>query len=126
MKANKIGIVIKELLEEVDGICGVFALVAPLKTSFPFVVYGRSSVTPTYTKRPFKVSDFDTVNVEVQVVHSTYEGSIEAMERVHDAIQGKSGVFGDIEVKSIKLIDSTEDFESDVYIQNHTYELIIY
>lgn len=126
MKADRVGSVIKELLKDTREINGVYPVVASFKTTRPFAVYARTSVSPTYSKLSRLIPEYVVVRIDVAVYGDSYESGIETMGAVHNAIQGKNGVFGDVEVKSIMMVDSSEDFDNDVYIQVHTYELIIY
>lgn len=122
MKESKAGYVIKSLLKD---IIGVFPIVAPEKTKYPFAVYQKTSASPSYSKRSI-APEFSIVRIDVCACSDTYEGSLAAINDIYIGLHGKKGTFGDILVKAITHVDSSEDFQQNAYMQTHTYELIIY
>lgn len=128
MKAIEIGSVIKSLLlskkEVTDKIKKeIHPIVAPSGTGYPFVTYCRTGVAPTYTKD--KVSIEDTATVDVTIHAASYESSVEILLIVFDALQGYSGECNGIDVNEIRMVDSSEDFQEESYLQNMTFEIDI-
>jgi hypothetical protein len=128
MKAIEIGSVIKSLLlskqEVTDKIKKeIHPIVAPPGTGYPFVTYCRTSVSPTYTKD--KRSLEDTATVDVTIHAASYESSVEILRLAFDALQGYSGECNGVEVDEIRMVDSSEDFQEDSYLQNMTFEIDI-
>lgn len=128
MKAIEVGSVIKSLLlskqEVTDKIKKeIHPLVAPSGTGYPFVTYCRTGVAPTYTKD--KLSIEDTATVDVTIHAASYESSVEILLIVFDALQGFSGECNGIDVNEIRMVDSSEDFQEDSYLQNMTFEIDI-
>lgn len=128
MKAIEIGSVIKSLLlskqEVTDKIKKeIHPLVAPSGTGYPFVTYCRTGVAPTYTKD--KLSIEDTATVDVTIHAASYESSVEILLIVFDALQGFSGECNGIVVNEIRMVDSSEDFQEESYLQNMTFEIDI-
>lgn len=128
MKAIEIGSVIKSLLlskkEVTDKIKKeIHPIVAPYGTGYPFVTYCRTGVAPTYTKD--KRSIEDTATVDVTIHAASYESSVEILLIVFDALQGYSGECNGIDVNEIRMVDSSEDFQEESYLQNMTFEIDI-
>lgn len=126
MKAIEVGSVIKSLLlskqEVVDRIKKeIHPIVAPSGTGFPFITYCRTSIAPTYTKDKRSLEDTSTVDVTVHA--ASYESSVEILRLVFDALQGYSGECNGIEVDEIRMVDSSEDFQDESYLQNMTFEI---
>ena len=95
-------------------------------TELPFVLYTRTNLTNTAhtgTKR------CDTVNVAVQCFAESYEESVDLAESVADALDGIRGEWpeGDpqIRVRDCMLVDASEDWGADAYVQQLVFELKI-
>lgn len=129
MRANEIGSVIKSLLlsgGDLPIMVGrkVFPIIAPPGTDGDFIVYRRTGVKPAYTKD--RNSSGDTATVEILVVSDEYARSVDIMNAVFVALQNKSGVIESIDIDGIQMVDSEEEFQDDMYIQNMTFEIEIY
>lgn len=126
MKAIEIGSVIKSRLllsSEVASLVKkeVHPLVAPSGTSYPFITYCRTGVSPRYTKDKLSVADTATIDV---IVHAgTYGQSIKLIKAVFMALQGYGGTVEGICVDEIRMINSEEDFQDDCYLQSLTFEI---
>lgn len=128
MKAIEIGRVIKFLLLSKEEVANnirreVHPIVAKEGTSFPFVTYCRTKVTPTYTKD--KRSFCDTATIDITIHTASYEPSVEILRAVFNALQGYSGECDGIKVEEVRMIDSAEDFQEGTYLQNLTFEIDI-
>lgn len=128
MKAIEIGSVIKSLLLSKQDVTDkikkeIHPIVAPSGTGYPFVTYCRTGVAPTYTKD--KQSIEDTATVDVTIHAASYESSVEILLIVFDALQGYSGECNGIDVNEIRMVDSSEDFQEESYLQNLTFEIDI-
>lgn len=129
MKTNEIGSVIKSLLlssSNLSTLIGkkVFPIIAPSGTEGDFILYRRTGVKPLYTKD--RNSSGDTATVEILVVSDEYTRSVDIMNAVFVALQNKSGVIEGIDIDRIQMVDSEEEFQDDMYIQNMTFEIEIY
>lgn len=98
----------------------VFPISSKESTSFPFVVYSRSSLTPNYTKDCHDTGD--TVTVEVIAASDNYLNSIEVAESIRLSLENKRGKYESFNVVSAKVVASIEDFISDTFIQRITFE----
>ncbi|RHO65979.1 DUF3168 domain-containing protein [Parabacteroides sp. AF48-14] len=128
MKALEVGRVIKLLLlqnTEVSKLIGknIFPVVAPEQTEYPFLLYERTNVSPSYTKD--RKSFSDSVRVIVTIVCAEYEQSVDVVRAVFKALQGRRGVFEGIDVDEIRMINSNEEFQDDCIIQYIEFEVEI-
>lgn len=100
----------------------VYPLIAPLNTSFPYIVFQRTS-TPYSTKDNIYQ---DSLNVEIIAVTDNYDKSVELAEIIRDELEGKRNItIEEFKIASIKLIDSNESFSNDAYLQSLTFNFRI-
>lgn len=99
----------------------IYPLVADdVKT--PFVTYGRTGLTPGYTKDG---SRKDSVYMQMYVV-GEYGESINVAGAIISALKGKRGVFAGVNIDTIRLADSAEGYEQNSgYVQDLTFEILI-
>ena len=88
----------------------IYAISTKTETSFPFVIYKRSSLVPEYTKDRYGTGD--TVSVEVAVASDNYLNSVTIAEEVRKALENKRGQYD-----NFKLMSADEDFIEDTFIQ---------
>lgn len=120
-----IGRVIFELLSqnlELRKLVGnkVFPVVIQEDIEFPYVVYRRSRLIPSYTKDNYATDD--TVYVDVIAVAEDYMSSLNLAQAIRCALEGKKGQYDDIDIINIELEDSQEDGE-DVFVQGLTFKI---
>ena len=127
MTTIQIGKVINALLNADSGLSEmignrVFPIVSKEGTQYPFVVYRRNSVTPTYCKDGLAS---ETASVDVVIASNTYTNSIEVADRVRAAIDKRACVFQDTTVTNIEMTTAEEDFVDDTYIQTLNFNFTI-
>lgn len=127
MTTIQIGKVINALLNADRGLSEmignrVFPLVSKEGTQYPFVVYRRNSVTPTYCKDGLAS---ETASVDIVIASNTYTNSIEVADRVRAAIDKRACVFQDTTVSNIEMTTAEEDFVDDTYIQTLNFNFTI-
>lgn len=96
----------------------IFPLIAPEKTTFPFIIYQRSSTYGDYNK------DFLTnyiINIDLVVFSTKYADTIEIAELINDCIQKN---WTRTRTKP-HLVGSTENFDYDTYYTILSYEIKI-
>lgn len=101
----------------------IFPLIAENGTTYPFCVYKRNSLSFDITKDVYK-TQLEGI-VELTIVSDKYEQSIEVAETITEKLSKSKGVFANIEIKKIEIIDASEDYQDDAYIQNITIKIII-
>lgn len=96
----------------------IYPIIVEKETTYPFIVYKRSNIIPSYTK------DYhlkDEVVIDIICVSNDYSESVDIASIVRDILEDKR--FADIE--SIKLESADEDFVNDAYIQTLSFNLIL-
>lgn len=87
----------------------VFPLIAAAGTTFPFVVYRRSSYSPQSDKDALS----ESVYMEIAIICNNYEQSVSIANDVADVlIQYESDA-----VEEIKVTNISEEFISDSFVQ---------
>lgn len=94
----------------------IYAISTKTETSFPFVVYKRSSLVPEYTKDRYGTGD--TVSVEVVVASDNYLNAVTIAEEVRKALENKRGQYDNFNVIDANLMSADEDFIEDTFIQH--------
>lgn len=105
-----------ELKNKVDN--KMFPLIANETTTFPFIVYRKSSMSFEYCKDG-SVGDY--LQVDVIVAAKKYENSIEIAELIRETVDKKKID----KIYSIRLNSVVEDYVDDAYIQQLTFDVKI-
>ena len=95
----------------------IYPLIADVDTTFPFIIYKRTGITPADSKDRFIYSE--DVYVDVVIASDKYNESIEIADLVRTALL-KGGYDG---IKDINLTDADEDYIEDTFIQNLTFKI---
>lgn len=87
----------------------VFPLIANAGTTFPFIVYRRSSYSPISNKDVLN----ESVYIEIAIICNNYEQSVSIANDVADVlIQYESDT-----IEEIKVTNISEEFISDSFVQ---------
>lgn len=105
-----------ELKNKVDN--KMYPLIANETTTFPFIVYRKSSMSFEYCKDG-SVGDY--LQVDVIVAAKKYENSIEIAELIRETVDKKKID----KIYSIRLNSVVEDYVDDAYIQQLTFDVKI-
>lgn len=125
MTTLQIGKIIKTLLlsnEQLKSYIGdkVYPLIADTSTTYPFIIYRRSSIEKSSTK-----DDADeSVNVEIYIVSERYDESISIAELVRSTLEHRKGNFEDLYIDDIIITDASESYEGDAFVQYLTITII--
>lgn len=122
MKNFKVGKDIKQLLvddSEVQRMLEgkIFPIVATEGTNFPFLVYRRAAYRPMSNK---DYSD-EVVSMEIVILSSKYDESVEIANAVADALDRKETEI----ISDIQLTNISEDFSGDTYLQKLYFDIAI-
>lgn len=93
----------------------IYPLSTKTSSSFPFVIYKRSSLSAEYTKDG---CEGDAVTVEIAVASDNYLNSVTIAEEVRKALENKRGRYDDFDVIDARLVSADEDFIEDTFIQH--------
>lgn len=100
----------------------VYPLIAPLNTNFPYIVFKRTS-TPYNSKDNIYQ---DNVNIEIITVSDNYDKSVALAELIRNELEGKRNItVEEFRISTIKLIDTSESYSNDAYLQSLTFNFRI-
>lgn len=100
----------------------VYPLIAPLNTNFPYIVFQRTS-TPYNSKDNVYQ---DNVNVEIIAVSDNYDKSVKLAELIRNELEEKRNInVEEFRITSIKLVDTSESYSNDAYLQSLTFNFRI-
>lgn len=97
----------------------IYPLIADEGTTFPFIIYKRTGLTPESTKD----NTNENVSVEINIASSNYSESIDLAIKVRKALEHKKGTYADIAIEDIVIDDATEDYIEDTFIQTLTFKI---
>mgnify|MGYP003316094763 CR=1 FL=1 len=109
--------------EKVKGIVGkkIYPLIAPVNTTYPFCVYSRESINPSYCKDG---NHEDSVNVTIISCSNDYTESAELANAIREALELKHGSINNLVIKQIRITNITESFVDDAYLQRIYFNII--
>ena len=100
----------------------ITALVANENTTFPFIVFSRTGLTPSYTKDGLHESN---ITFEIVCVSTDYVESLEIANIVRNLLECKSYTDEEIYIKQIILSAVNEDYMYDAYVQRLTFSMVV-
>lgn len=92
----------------------IYPIFAPDEILVPFLVYERRSLTPYYTKDGLT---YDDVSIIINIVSSDYSECITIADEVRRTLELRGGDFSGLYIYRSELINSTEDYGVDGFIQ---------
>jgi hypothetical protein len=95
----------------------IYPLVADTKTSFPFIVYRRTGITYNNNTKD-RILYKEIATLEIRVASDKYDEGIEIAEAVRSALLNIKGIYADLDIYQIELVDSEEIYNEDTYLQN--------
>lgn len=120
MSGISVGKAIKAILEGIDK---VYPLVADEGTTYPFVVYRRSGLTPASTKDRYSYKE--SASVEIIIASNSYPDSINLAEQVKLKMNNTRGTYNGLGIGEISLTDADEDYLEDAFIQKLKFNIEI-
>ena len=120
MNGLKIGKAIKIIFHDNKNI---YPLVADQGAEYPFIIYRRTGVKHADTKDRFNFSE--EITLEIIVASNTYSECLDEAQRVMWRMENTRGTYNDIKIQEIKLVDASEDYIEDAYIQKLTFKIEI-
>lgn len=121
----KIGKVINQ---ELNDIIQVFPIVAPVKTSFPFAVYKRNGLSVKNTKDIYNFEE--TATIEIVVASNGYDEGLNIATNIKMYLEHLKGEYKtskeeQINIEDVTMIDASEDWQNDAFLQSMTFEITI-
>lgn len=120
MNGLKIGKAIKAIFHDNKNI---YPSVADQGAEYPFIIYRRTSVRHSDTKDRFNYNE--EITLEVIVASNSYSECLDEAERVMLRMENTRGTYNDIKIQEIKLVDASEDYIEDAYIQKLIFKIEI-
>lgn len=101
----------------------IYPIVANEGTEFPFIVYSRTNVTPSYVKAGIYV---DSTTVEINIVSTNYIESVDIANEVRNIMENIKGTSIDnLYIDEIKLSSCNEGFYEYAFVQILTFDIKI-
>lgn len=100
----------------------ITALVANENTTFPFIVFSRTGLTPSYTKDGLLESN---ITFEIVCVSTDYVESLEIANIVRNLLECKCYTDDGIYIKQIILSAVNENYLYDAYVQRLTFSMVV-
>ena len=101
-----------ELQKMVNG--NVYPLISTDDVDFPFIVYGRESVTPKYCK---DLNVEDDVNLRFYIVSDNYSEAITVANKVRQILENRRFVNEEICIDRMHVTSVSESFDENSYIE---------
>lgn len=98
----------------------IYPLIANENTTFPFIVFKRSSFSVEYTKDGVLE---DTTQVDIITASDNYSDSVEIADIIRNTLELKKGTFNNINIKECKLSSADEDYLENTYIQTLSFTI---
>lgn len=92
----------------------VYPLVADEGTTFPFMIYRRSSGYSQSSKDGI----YSVVsNIDIMIAAQSYEESVELADKVLQKLETTKGIVAGFDIWKIRMIDSNESYIENSFIQ---------
>jgi len=95
----------------------VFPIIAPNETPLPFIVIERDFTT-NYTKDYVSMNDS---NVEITILSTNYNQGVQISALVDNILNNYKGSTSGINIRDCRLINCTETYQDDAFIQKLIY-----
>lgn len=120
MSGLQIGKAIKTILRDIDN---VYPLVADEGTSYPFIIYRRANLTPSSTKDRYNYKEL--ASIQIIVASNEYQNSIDVAELVRDKMEHTRGIYNELNIGDIILMNADENYIEDAFVQTLTFNIEI-
>lgn len=98
----------------------VFPLIADEGTTFPFIVYRRSS--------GYSQSDKDGIysvktSIDIMVAAQSYESGVELADKIINVMEETKGIVCGFDIWDIRMVDSNETYVEKTFVQELKFEV---
>lgn len=118
----------KVIADELKSNIDVYPIIAPLDTKYPFAVYRRTSLEVENTKDIYNIKELATL--DLIIVSQSYAESLKIasdlkmfLEHLHGKY--KTNMQEEINISDITVIDASEEYNNDAYLQKMTLRIEI-
>lgn len=92
----------------------IFPIVAEEGTNYPFIIYKRTGLVSNGCKDGYYE---DTTRVEIRTVCSTYEQSINIINRIRELFERQHFVYNGMEINDVTIEGASENYEYNAFTQ---------
>ena len=92
----------------------IFPVIAPVDTFGDFILYRREKYSKTWTKMGVVEDD---CQISVSVISDSYDSATSIAQTIDNCLTGQHYIKDNTVRLNIDLVDSTEDFEDNKYIE---------
>lgn len=121
-KSLEVGMAVNKLLE---GIIDCYPIIADKGANYPYLVYRRTGLGEELTKDRRCDGYTEYATVELILVAVKYRESIELAQKIKDKLEQSRGEIDDIKIRNIVMINSSENWANDAYLQSLTMRIEI-
>lgn len=119
----------KVITQELQDRISIFPIVAPLGTQGNFAVYQRLNLEAESTKDGYNF--VEKTNVAITIVSDRYDEGLNISTDIKMYLEGLRGDYKtklneDIIIDDITLIDASEEYNNDKYLQTLVFEISLY
>ena len=97
----------------------VFPVIAPNETTMPLVVITRD-FTPQYSRDGAGLNDS---NVEITILAINYNESVQIATIIDNILNSYDGIVGGVNIRDCRLVNCTEEYSNEAFIQKLFYTL---
>lgn len=102
----------------------IFPLIQPDALTFPYIVFQRTSLMPTYTKDvALGMGWTNAINISVKCISDDYVISLELANAVRNSLEGYYYQDDAIRIDPIELLSATEYALDDIFVQELTFNI---
>lgn len=118
----------KVIADELKSNIAVYPIVAPQDTKFPFAVYKRTGLGFENTKDIYNTNEIATM--ELIIVSQSYADGLQIATDLKMFLERLEGVYKtknkeEINIGDIVIIDASEDWNNEAYLQKMTLRITI-
>jgi len=97
----------------------IFPLIAKTDTTYPFIIYERSAITPIYTKT---FGQDNNVQITFRIYAEEYDQGLQITNLVRNILERQTINFPNIiRINDIRLGSTNEQFTDDAFLQTLTF-----
>ena len=96
----------------------IFPMIQPDSLTYPYIVYQRTSLMPTYTKDVGLCMGWtNSINITIKCISDDYVNSLELANAVRNSLEGFYLQDEYIKIDPVEISSATEYTVDDVYVQ---------
>lgn len=115
MKKNNSLHIGKAVYEVLKDKIQIYPVIADKSASYPFAVYRRTSISTQNTKDIYNFTEWPVL--QIVIASKDYDESVALADLVKDSLVHKRGVSNNVHIEDCLLIDSSENWNNDAFIQ---------